>query len=190
MLSLVLGLGNAGDRYRSSRHNLGFRVIERLLKANRLKLQPGPDEFDFATKGAKSAKIVFAVPKTYMNRSGIAARVLLQHYQLDPLLMLVIVDDLHLPLGRIRIRSSGSDGGHNGLASIMEELGTEDFPRLRLGIGPLPEGVDQTDFVFGDFEQSEIETVEEMIARACQAVTFYLNHGLDQTQSEYNQNPA
>ncbi len=104
--------------------------------------------------------------------------------------MLVVVDDFNLPLGHIRIRGSGSDGGHNGLASIIDELGTTEFPRLRLGIGPLPEGVEQIDFVLGDFEPDETESVKKMIATASEAVTFYLRSGLDEAMSLYNRNPA
>lgn len=190
MISLVLGLGNIGGRYKSTRHNLGFRVLERIIEVKRFKFKPGTDEYDWAAGKVGSEKIILAMPNTYMNRSGIAADVLLQHYELEPTRMLVVVDDFNLPLGRIRIRGSGSDGGHNGLASIIEELGTEDFPRLRLGIGPLPEGVDQSDFVLGEFEQNEIESAEKMIATASEAVMFYLQNGLDEAMSKYNQNPA
>jgi len=125
-----------------------------------------------------------------MNFSGDAARALLQHYELDAGSMLVVVDDIYLPLGRIRIRSVGSDGGHNGLASIIEELGTEEFPRLRLGIGPLPEGADQADYVLGEFEENEHAVVEKMIATASEATMFCLEHDLEEAMSQYNQNPA
>jgi len=161
-----------------------------LIEVNRLKLGSGTKKYDWAIARLDAAKIIFAMPNTYVNCSGIAARDLLQRYDLEPTGMLVVVDDFNLPLGRIRIRGSGSDGGHNGLASIIEELGTEDFPRLRLGVGPLPDGVDQSDFVLGDFEQNEIESVEKMIATACEAVMFYLERGLDEAMSKYNQNPA
>ena len=190
MVTLVLGLGNIGERYKLSRHNLGLWVVEHLVDANKLKLWSEPGEYCWVARELQSAKIIFAMPTTYMNRSGIAARALLQRYELDASQMLVVVDDFNLPLGRIRIRGSGSDGGHNGLASVIDELGTTDFPRLRIGIGPLPEGVEQTDFVLGDFEPDEIESVKKMIATASEAVTFYLRSGLDEAMSLYNQNPA
>jgi len=125
-----------------------------------------------------------------MNRSGDAAGALLNHYELDASRMLVVVDDIYLPLGRIRIRAAGSDGGHNGLESIIEQLGTEEFPRLRLGIGPLPEDADQVDFVLGEFEQNELTIVEKMIATASEAVMFCLEHDFEEAMSRYNQNPA
>lgn len=190
MISLVLGLGNIGERYETTRHNLGFKVVRRLIETQRFQYEPGTAEYDWATGEIGPAKIILAMPNTYMNRSGIAARALLQQYELEPARMLVVVDDFNLPLGRLRIRGSGSEGGHNGLASIIEELETEDFPRLRMGIGPLPEGADQSDFVLGEFKQNELESVEKMIATASDAVLFYLEHGLDEAMSQYNQNPA
>ncbi|UCG60487.1 MAG: aminoacyl-tRNA hydrolase [Candidatus Zixiibacteriota bacterium] len=190
MISLVLGLGNIGDRYRGNRHNLGFRVLQRLIADNQLQMQPGTSKYDWAIKETETAKIIFAMPNTYMNCSGIAAKALLQRYSLEPDRMLVVVDDINLPLGRIRIRAGGSEGGHNGLASIIAELETENFSRLRLGIGPIPEGVEQVEFVLGDFKQSETESVEKMIATASEAAMFCVQHGLNEAMSEYNQNPA
>ncbi len=190
MLSLVLGLGNPGDGYRASRHNLGFRVVERLIQKHRLKLQPGFGQFDWAEKTTGLGKIILAMPKTYMNRSGIAARALLQHYDVGPEQLIVVVDDFNLPLGQLRIRGSGSDGGHKGLISIIEELGTQDFPRLRIGIGPLPENTGKTEYVLGDFEPSEKETVDKMIATASEAIVCCIEHGLDEAMSQYNRNPA
>ena len=160
------------------------------MDANKLKLRSEPGEHSWVARKSKAAKNIFAMPTTYMNRSGIAAKALLHRYELDASHMLVVVDDFNLPLGRLRFRGSGTDGGHNGLASIIDELGTTDFPRLRLGIGPLPEGVEQTEFVLGDFEPDEIESVKKMIATASEAVTFYLRNGLDEAMSLYNQNPA
>ncbi|UCE24028.1 MAG: aminoacyl-tRNA hydrolase [Candidatus Zixiibacteriota bacterium] len=190
MLSLVLGLGNTGERYQASRHNLGFRVVEKLIEKYRLKLQLGTDQFDWAEKITGSGKIILAMPKTYMNRSGIVARALLQQYDLDLNRLIVLVDDFNLRLGQIRIRGSGSDGGHKGLASIVQEVGTQDFPRLRMGIGPRPENTGKTEFVLGDFEPHEKETVEEMIATASEAVVHYIEHGLEEAMSLYNRDPA
>ena len=190
MLSLVLGLGNIGERYRNSRHNLGFRVVERLIGSDVHSRGREAGEFRWFEKKVGPAKIILAMPKTYMNRSGLAASALLQENDLGPAQMLVVVDDINLPLGKIRLRSSGTDGGHNGLASIIEELQTEDFPRLRLGIGPMPEHADQVEFVLGDFEKSEIEIVENMIITASEAVLVAIKHGLDEAMSQYNQNPA
>jgi PTH1 family peptidyl-tRNA hydrolase len=165
-------------------------VVQRLIEANRLTLEPEASEYIWAQKSSEAAKIILAMPKTYMNRSGAAARVLLQEHNLKPSQMLVVVDDINLPLGRIRIRRSGSEGGHNGLESIIETLETDCFPRLRLGIGPLPESADQVEFVLGEFSKQEIKSTEKVIALACEAVMFTLEHDLDEAMTIYNQNPA
>ncbi len=190
MYLVILGLGNIGRRYEQSRHNLGFMVIRSILEREKLSFEPAEDEYDWAVKKTGSYETVFAMPRTFMNRSGIAADALLQRLNFDPSQMLVVVDDFNLPLGRIRIRKSGSDGGHNGLASIIETLETDDFPRLRLGIGPVPDNVGSVDFVLDDFEQEEIEPTHKMITAATGAVMFLLEHGLDRAMTEYNINPA
>ncbi len=190
MLALVLGLGNIGERYKNSRHNLGFRVVERLLAPDVRNASRESGVYCWWERQIASAKIILATPTTYMNRSGQAARVLLQENDLSPSQMLVVVDDINLPLGKIRIRTSGSDGGHNGLASVIEQLQTEDFPRLRLGIGPLPDNEDQVEFVLGDFDKSETEIVEKMIITASEAAIVAIEQGLDEAMSKYNQNPA
>jgi PTH1 family peptidyl-tRNA hydrolase len=190
MISLILGLGNIGERYLRSRHNLGFEVVAAsavLLKAG---FDSTGDTYEAALQKSEQRRIVLARPTTYVNRSGQAANALLQEYDLDPSQMLVVVDDFNLPTGILRLRRGGSDGGHNGLASIIEALDTIEFPRLRMGIGPLPEDVDAADFVLGQFEQSELADVERMIKVATEAAIFTISHHLDEAMSKYNVNPA
>jgi PTH1 family peptidyl-tRNA hydrolase len=124
-----------------------------------------------------------------MNRSGIAVRQIVDAEDLSPEEILVITDDFNLPLGRLRLRLSGSDGGHNGLASIIYHLGTEDFPRLRLGIGPVPEGVPAEEFVLERFKQSEVVSAEKMVERAVKAVSSLLEEGFEKTASIFNLTP-
>lgn len=190
MISLILGLGNIGEQYRSTRHNVGFALVESIMMQRRLSLEPTSDLYDWAADDLEGRRIVYAMPKTYMNLSGIAADALLQRMVLSPSEILVVVDDFNLPLGSLRIRKGGSDGGHNGLESIIAHLGTEDFPRLRLGIGPLPDGADVIEFVLGKFSKEESERTEEMIKKASEAVMFSLDHTLDEAMSRYNANPA
>jgi PTH1 family peptidyl-tRNA hydrolase len=125
-----------------------------------------------------------------MNHSGLAARALLRDTDLQPSQMLVVVDDFNLPLGRIRIRQGGSDGGHKGLASMIEVLQTEDFPRLRLGIGPVTDNIDAVDFVLSRFEKEETKSAEKMIDIAAEAALFAVNHRLEEAMSRYNVDPA
>ncbi len=190
MISLVVGLGNIGRRYRGTRHNVGFDTLDRaaaVLKAPK----PVSTRFDERAEVSRNdRRIILAWPTTYMNLSGLAVEALLQLYSLSPREMLVVVDDFALPLGRLRLRKTGSDGGHNGLASIIETIGTESFPRLRLGIGPAPAGIDPADFVLAPFEKSESEAVSAMIGTAAEAVVFTIDHRFDEAMSTFNANPA
>ncbi len=190
MISLVLGLGNIGKKYVGTRHNVGFEVVARV--ADKLKAVPQARQsaFDWAVAEMADRKVVLAWPRTYMNLSGEAARELVAQLEIQPSDMLVVVDDFNLPLGAVRIRSNGSDGGHNGLISLIEELGTHEFPRVRLGIGPPRADEEVIDFVLGKFGPDERKQVDEMIVRAADAVLFALEHRLDETMSKYNYNPA
>ncbi|MEW5993322.1 MAG: aminoacyl-tRNA hydrolase [Candidatus Zixiibacteriota bacterium] len=187
---LIVGLGNIGERYAGTRHNFGFDVVEHVRRELKLPFQPTTKLYDWALKEEKERQLVLAWPKTYMNRSGAAVQVLLEEHGLEPQQMLVVVDDFNLPLGRIRIRADGSDGGHNGLASIIETLETEDFPRLRCGIGPVPDGIDPVEFVLSRFTKEEKEPTEKMIALAADAALYTVRHRLDEAMSKYNVNPA
>jgi PTH1 family peptidyl-tRNA hydrolase len=190
MISLLVGLGNIGEGYTGTRHNVGFEVVEKVRQALELSFQPPTATYDWAVQERGERKIILAWPKTYMNHSGLAARALLRDTDLQPSQMLVVVDDFNLPLGKIRIRQGGSDGGHKGLASIIEFLETEDFPRLRLGIGPVSDNIDAVDFVLSRFEKEEIEPAEKMIDTAAEVVLFAMDHHLEEVMSKYNVNPA
>ncbi len=190
MISLIIGLGNIGIRYENTRHNLGFEVVDLVVKkigANSL-----AEEFYYKSYEQKieDKRVIFAKPATMMNGSGGAVIALLDKYLLSPSEILVIVDDFNIPLSTIRFRPNGSDGGHNGLASIIDVLATEEFPRLRLGVGPVPQGVDSVDFVLGNFSKTEEKIAEKMIEIAAEAVIFAAGHRFEETMSKYNYNPV
>ena len=187
---LVVGLGNPGGKYRHTRHNLGFEVLDRIVRRREDLKWSETSLFRSTEFQIEDSRLILAWPLTYMNRSGEAVLALLSELGLNPSHMLVVVDDFNLPLGTIRFRSQGTDGGHNGLASIIEALGHKDFPRLRLGIGPVPEGAGSVDFVLERFADSELEQVESMVAKAAEAVIFGAGHRFDEVQSNYNNNPA
>ncbi len=190
LISLIIGLGNLGGRYEGTRHNLGFEVVD--LAAEKVKAKALPDQplYQSFEKTIEGRIIVFAKPTTMMNGSGGGVAALLDHLKLSYSEMLVVVDDFNIPLGSIRLRPNGSDGGHNGLASIIATLGTEEFPRLRLGIGSVPEGVDSVEFVLGKFSKSEQKLVNKVIVIAAEAVIFAAGHRFEETMSKYNYNPA
>lgn len=190
MLRLIVGLGNVGATYVLTRHNVGFEVLDRVAGELKARTQPEHRRFRWAVAEHRGQDVILAWPSTLMNRSGLAVRDLLGACEVAIDEMLIVVDDFNLPLGALRFRSGGSDGGHNGLASIIEALDSEAFPRLRLGIGPVPEGEDVVDFVLGTFSRSELDPKTEMTARAAQAVLFAIDHRLDEAMSHYNSNPA
>jgi peptidyl-tRNA hydrolase, PTH1 family len=180
----LIGLGNPGPEYAETRHNLGWRVIALLAERHKVRLR-GRDYARFGQGRFGDAQVVLAQPLTFMNDSGHAARRLLQRYRLAPADLLVIYDDLDLDLGRMRLRPAGSPGTHNGARSVAQAVGQE-FPRLRLGIGPLPPRTDPVSFVLAPFPESDRPVVDEMIARAADAVEFVIAEGMEPAMNRYN----
>jgi PTH1 family peptidyl-tRNA hydrolase len=181
----IVGLGNPGKKYDRTRHNLGFEVVN--LLRGESKFIPGSGDYDYCIASISSLKIVLLKPTTYMNRSGIAVRSFAESESLLPEEILIVADEFNLPLGRIRLRRNGSDGGHNGLSSVIYHLGTQDFPRLRLGVGPVPEGIAAEDFVLERFLEREIDTTVEMIEREVEAVKTWLSEGYQKAAAVFNQ---
>jgi PTH1 family peptidyl-tRNA hydrolase len=174
---------------------MGFAVVNRIAK--RYGVTPMRERPYYAgaiagldLEGEDIHELILVRPTTFMNRSGLAVRAVLEEFGLTSSQMLVVADDFNLPLGTLRFRPGGSDGGHNGLASIIETLETEAFPRLRLGIGPLPEGAQTVDFVLSRFAPSELERVEKMVAQAAKAAIFAVLHRLEEAMSQFNHSPA
>jgi peptidyl-tRNA hydrolase, PTH1 family len=183
---VIVGLGNPGAEYEGTRHNVGFLVVAGLAEEFRVRLSAGRGDFISGYGRVAGQEAVLAMPLTYMNRSGLAVARLLDETDAPPSDLLVICDDVNLPLGQLRLRSSGSDGGHNGLASIISYLGTEAFPRLRLGVGmPAPER-DMADYVLDRFLKDEEDTVSDMVARAKDAIRDVLREGIDRAMALHN----
>jgi len=184
---LIVGLGNPGTRYAQTRHNLGFMVIDRMARDVGVCVDRAICQAVVGQTQAEGQTALLAKPQTYMNRSGRAVSCLIKSHGLLPNQILVIVDDFALPLGRLRLRWRGSDGGHNGLKSIIGSLGTDDFPRLRLGIGPEPDRLeDPVGFVLSAFTREERESVELMIDRAQDAIRAILREGFEKAMTKFN----
>lgn len=183
---LIVGLGNPGEKHYRTRHNLGFRVIDELAQRLKIRLTTGKGEYLIGEAAYQKAKLLLAKPSTFMNLSGIAVLELVNRYKPSPSELLVICDDVYLPLGRVRLRRRGSDGGHNGLASIIQRLGSMEFPRLRIGVGNPPPGVDLTRYVLEEFSPEEQAMVEEAIRTAADAVSSLLTNGIEETMNVYN----
>lgn len=191
---IVLGLGNPGARYDATRHNLGFRVVD--LLAERAGAVCGTDEVLpgpawTAEIGSAPTRIVLAKPRTYMNRSGLAAAALCSRYAADPGELLVVYDDADLELGRLHIRRSGRAAGHNGMRSLIQALGEEAVPRLRLGVrGSKREEQELADYVLAPFDPEELPVARELARRAADAVQAILDEGLTAAMNRYNAQPA
>ncbi|MFH1005874.1 MAG: aminoacyl-tRNA hydrolase [Candidatus Latescibacterota bacterium] len=175
---LCAGLGNPGRRYQDTRHNLGFMVLDALADALKMRWQAGKGSY-FAAEGMVGDLLFRMIkPMTYMNRSGLAVREAMDCCVVSPDQILVVVDDVNLPLGKLRLRMKGGAGGHNGLASIITEIGSDDFPRLRLGIG-MPETDELIAYVLGSFGESEWPAVREMADRAAESIRRFVSEGAD-----------
>lgn len=186
---LVVGLGNPGREYEGTRHNVGFAIVDRAAAKLGCSLRAkGKFSAEVGEALLDNGKVVLAKPQTYMNRSGAAVAVLAQWLKIAPSEMLVVVDDADLPVGQLRLRSSGGSGGHNGLRSIIEALGgDEGFARLRVGIGrTAPVGEDITDHVLGRFTREERELADKATCQAVEAVLCCLKEGLTTTMNKFN----
>lgn len=188
-MKLIVGLGNPGRKYEQTRHNVGFIVADKVAVLSSAGLAKIKFEGELSESSIGGQKVGILCPQTYMNASGQSVRKALDFYKLELNDILVVCDDLNLASGRLRIRSSGSAGGQNGIKDIIRHLGSESFPRLRVGIGRPPDGWTVTDYVLGKFSKAEHETFEAATTRAAHAVIDFVNDGIDQTMSRYNVNP-
>lgn len=184
---LIVGLGNPESKYDKTRHNIGFAAIDALARQSQISLSENRRFQALSGEGASSSgKLRLLKPLTYMNRSGQAIRAATDWYKLPPESVLVIYDEMDLPLGRLRLRLSGSAGGHNGMKSAIAHLGTPDFPRLRIGIGRSDGEKDSVSHVLGKFTPQETLLMSEVLQLVVDAVQYSLKHGVEKTMSIYN----
>lgn len=185
-MKLVVGLGNPGRRYTETRHNVGFMVAGKLVgfvggSAPRTRF-----DGELSEGTVDGEKVAVLCPSTYMNASGKSVRKAVDFYKLTPANVLVVCDDMNLPLGRLRIRAKGSAGGQKGLADIIRHLQSEEFPRLRIGIDPPPNGWAVPDYVLSKFKRSEQAEVETATERAAYAAVDWVRHGMEYCMNQYN----
>lgn len=177
---LIVGLGNPGTGYGKTRHNIGFMVLDRLASSHGCRFRRHQD----AEVARDSAGRILMKPMSYMNLSGQPVRELARYYKISPEQILIVLDDSALPLGTLRIRKKGSAGGHNGLASIVNNLSTEWVPRLRIGIGT--PNHDMSDHVLGTFSEEEIPVKEDAVSRACEAIETICSAGMETAMNRFN----
>ena len=183
---LLIGLGNPGREYKDTRHNIGFMLIDRIavrLNAQKIKVQAKAIVTDVLYQ---ERKLILAKPQTYMNLSGQSVQGLAHFYKVPFTNMMVLSDDLDIPFGTIRIRPGGGPGGQRGMASTIEQLGTKDFPRLRLGIGRPPGRMDPKDYVLQEFSREDQKLLPEVLDRAADAALTFVTDGLNKAMNKYN----
>ena len=183
---LVVCLGNPGSEYRDTRHNVGFMVADQCEKKFGVRISRIKFRALTGNGTVGNEKVIFLKPQTYMNLSGDAVIQAAQFYKIPPEHVLVISDDVSLPVGKLRIRRSGSAGGHNGLKSIIQNLGTDQFPRIKVGVGIPPEHHDMKDWVLGKFHGEDAKVIAEAVQRAAEAVECYIVVGPDKAMNKYN----
>lgn len=183
---LVAGLGNPGREYRENRHNIGFMLVDRLSKA--LLVTPGKVQSKaiIATGQYAGSKVLLAKPQTYMNLSGQAVGGLMRFYKIPAERLIVAYDDIDLPLGMIRIRPGGGSAGQKGIGSIIQQLGTPHFARLRLGVGRPPGRMDAAAYVLQDFDNQEKKVVDVVLDQAARAVLAFIENGLESAMNQFN----
>ena len=185
-MKLVVGLGNVGDKYCFTRHNAGFMVVDKwaldkgLVFREEKKLKCYFTKFKFGTEDVMIIK-----PTTFMNLSGDAVVAVMNYYKIDVNDVLIIYDDLSLPLGKIRFRPNGSDGGHNGIKSIIKNIGTSDFPRLKIGIGPQAP-IPSEAFVLQNFDSLQLENLKTVLKKSIEGIEYYFVNGMQKAQNTYN----
>ena len=182
----IVGLGNPGAEYEKTRHNVGFRVVDILAGAHSVALGRSRFRAVFGRGEIAHQPVVLAKPQTFMNDSGDAVRRVCVFYKIARENLLIVLDDMDLELGQIRLRPSGSDGGHKGLRSIIQYARTDEIVRLRLGVGRPAPGQEAMDYVLGDFRPHERDKAEDMIQRAAEAVEYALNYGTEAAMNRYN----
>jgi peptidyl-tRNA hydrolase, PTH1 family len=185
-MKMVIGLGNPGRKYEGTRHNVGFAVASELVRRHATGRPRSGFQADLVEADLSGEKALLVLPQTFMNLSGTSALAARDFYKLPNEDLLVVCDDFNLPLGMLRLRGQGTAGGQKGLADILRRLGTEEVPRLRIGVGPVPASWDPVDFVLSRFTKNELPEIELSVVRAADAVEVWATKGLAESMNRFN----
>lgn len=185
-MKLIVGLGNPGKQYEKTRHNIGFQVVERLSERLNIPVNQGKFKGLYGSGHVRGEKVVLLKPLTYMNLSGESIRQVVDYFDVDTEDIIVIYDDLDLPVGKIRLRQKGSAGGHNGIRSTIQHLGTQEFNRIRVGINRPQNGQSVSDYVLSNFSKEEQEMITEVANKCAEACEAALERPFLQVMNEFN----
>ncbi len=184
-MKIIFGLGNPGVRYRKTRHNIGFQIVDRLAEKYHIHLSSKRFKSLYGKGWIDVKEVILAKPMTYMNRSGEAVREALNFFRLSVEDLIIVHDDLDLPFGRLRFKRKGGDGGHQGVRSITESLNQNNFLRLKVGIGRPPEGMEPSEYVLSPFDEIEQSKLEEVILRGVESIEVLLREGLERAMNQF-----
>ncbi len=188
-MRIVVGLGNPGTEYARTRHNAGFILVKKLAREQGVKFNRMKRAGYAAVKAPFPENVIFGLPKTYMNKSGLAVRALLDRFKTKPEALIIVYDDFDLDLGQIRIRKKGSAGSHKGVRSIIQEIRTSEFSRIRIGIGPPPTDEEAADFVLSPFTADERPLFEKSLIRAREALDMVIAGHVEEAMNKFNTRP-
>lgn len=183
---IIAGLGNPGKEYEFTRHNAGFSVIDALSDKYNISVDTARHKGLIGKGVIEGNKVILVKPMTYMNLSGECIRAVMDYYKSDIDELIVVFDDISLDVGRLRIRAKGSAGGHNGIKSIIAQLGSDNFKRVKYGVGDKPKGWDLADWVLGHFDNSQKAVLEQADKKACDALVCIMNEGIESAMNKYN----
>ncbi len=183
---IIVGLGNPTDKYQATRHNIGWDAITKVSDDYRISLDTKKHKAICGKGSIEGEKVVLAQPITYMNLSGESVRELMDFYKVTPSEIIIIYDDISLEVGQLRIRKKGSAGGHNGIKSIISHLGTDEFPRIKVGVGDKPKDWDLADYVLSRFHVAEQPTIREALKDTSDACKMIITAGIDAAMNQYN----
>ena len=189
-IKFIVGLGNPGNEYFDTRHNFGFKFLDKFAQGENLSWKNWDDMASITFYQRNDNKILLAKPITYMNNSGFAVSALLKYYKITPQQMLVVYDDFSIPVGQFKFRANGSSGGHNGIGSIIEQTSSQNFPRLKLGIGPLPKYIKMPDFVLSKFNNEDKAKTEFILNQSEFIINSIIDFGFDKAISKITANFA
>jgi PTH1 family peptidyl-tRNA hydrolase len=184
-VKIIVGLGNPGTQYRTSRHNVGFQVVDRLAKLNRIPIRIKRFKSLYGTGWIGSQQVALSKPMTFMNRSGEAVKKATDFFHLKMEDLVVVHDDLDLPFGRLRFKRRGGDGGHQGVRSVIDGMGGNNFLRLKVGIGRPPSGMDSADYVLGAFDRNEQSLLDQILCEAADSLKVLLLEGLEKAMNQF-----
>ncbi len=183
---IIVGLGNPTKQYDGTRHNIGFEVVEQIAQNHHISIDNKKHKALCGKGAINGMKVILAKPQTFMNLSGESVREMADYYKVDPEDIIVISDDISLAVGQLRIRAKGSAGGHNGLKNIIAHLGTNEFPRIKVGVGEKPKGWDLADYVLGKYSKEDRKVMDEAVEDAAKAVEVMLGDSIETAMNQYN----